>query len=173
MEAELGTYSQDNKALQFEMEQKELRLAATDKELHQERQHNQDLRVEVKNMKCGLHGALAYFQEPELLKKAVDELRKKYLQDDDGVSVCVCVCVCVCVSGCGYVCTWVWLCVCIWLWVCVCIWVWVSGVGMCVYLGVWVCVYLGVGICMNLGVGVHVCGHLCGCVCCVVSAVGV
>eukprot|EP00731_Ephydatia_muelleri_P018745 Em0011g785a len=84
METELGTYSQDNKALQFEMEQKELRLAAADKELHQERQRNQDLRVEVKNIKCGLHGALAYIQEPDLLKKAVDDLRKKYLQDHDG-----------------------------------------------------------------------------------------
>ena len=108
MEAELGTYSQDNKALQFEMEQKELRLAATEKELHQERQHCQDLRVEVRNIKCGLHGALVYFQEPELLKKAVDDLRKKYLQDHDEVCVCVCECVCVCmylsVCACIFVC---------------------------------------------------------------------
>ena len=115
METELGTYSQDNKALQFEMEQKELRLAAADKELHQERQRNQDLRVEVKNIKCGLHGALAYIQEPDLLKKAVDDLRKKYLQDHDGVRVCVCVCyIELCACYCEYVCV-VNVAVCVWL----------------------------------------------------------
>ena len=47
MEAELGVFSRDNKALQLAMSQKDLRLDATSREMLQERQQ---VRVHVRTV---------------------------------------------------------------------------------------------------------------------------
>ena len=41
----------------------------------------QDLRVEVQNIKAGLHATTRYIQEPKQLKESIKELYRKYLRD--------------------------------------------------------------------------------------------
>ena len=86
MEAELGEFSQDNNALQLAMAQKDLRLDATSKEMLLERQAVHDLKVEVKNLKAGLHNTSRFIQEPKQLKESIKELYRKHLQDFDQVA---------------------------------------------------------------------------------------
>ena len=85
MEAELGEFSRDNKALQLAMSQKDLRLDATAKDMLQERQQVQDLKVELKNIKAGLHNTSRFIQEPKELKEKIKDLYRKHLHDFDQV----------------------------------------------------------------------------------------
>ena len=85
MEGELGDLSRDNKALHLAMAQKDLRLDATAKDMLQERQQVQDLKVELKNIKAGLHNTSRFIQEPKELKEKIKELYRKHLQDFDQV----------------------------------------------------------------------------------------
>ncbi len=81
MEGELGELSRDNKALQLAMTQKDLRLDATAKDMLHEKQSVQYLRVELKNIKAGLHSTSRFIQEPKELKEKIKELYRKHLQD--------------------------------------------------------------------------------------------
>ena len=86
MEAELGEFSRDNKALQLAMAQKDLRLDATSKEMLHERQQAHNLKVELRNIKAGLHNTSRFIQEPKELKESIKQLYRKHLQDYDQVS---------------------------------------------------------------------------------------
>ena len=86
METELSDLSRENRAQQLVMSQKDLRLDATTKEMQKERQQVQDLKVELRNVKAGLHNTSRYIQEPKELKEAVKELYRKHLHDFDQVS---------------------------------------------------------------------------------------
>lgn len=86
MEGELGDLSRDNKALQLAMEDRGSRLDATTKEMLKERQQMHDLRVELRNIKAGLHNTSRFIQEPKELKEAMKELYKKHLHDFEQVS---------------------------------------------------------------------------------------
>lgn len=85
MEGELGDLSRDNKAFQLAMAQKDLRLDATLKDMLHERQSVQDLKVELKNIKAGLHNTSRFIQEPNELKETVKELYRRHLRDFDQV----------------------------------------------------------------------------------------
>ena len=101
MEAELEESSRDNKALLLAIENHELKLKATTKEMHHERQqvynwHNimftcgvwqvHNLKVEIQGFKANLHNTTRFIQEPKQLKEIMKELYKKYLRDYDQVS---------------------------------------------------------------------------------------
>ncbi len=85
MEGELGELSRDNKALQLAMTQKDLRLDATAKDMLHEKQSVQYLKVELKNIKTGLHNTSRFIQEPKELKEKIKELYRKHLHDFDQV----------------------------------------------------------------------------------------
>ncbi len=85
METELSEFSRENKALELAMSHNKLRLAATTKEMVQEREQCHMLKVELRTVKAGLHNTSRYIQEPNHLKEAIKDLYKKHLQDFDQV----------------------------------------------------------------------------------------
>ena len=86
MEAELSEFSRENKAKDLDISHNKLRLVATTKEMMQEREQCQNLKVELRTVKAGLHNTSRFIQEPKELKEAIKELYKKHLQDFDQVS---------------------------------------------------------------------------------------
>lgn len=86
MEAELSEFSRENKALELAMSHNKLRLAATTKEMMNERDECHNLKVELRNIKAGLHNTSRFIQEPADLKEAIKGLYRKHLQDFDQVS---------------------------------------------------------------------------------------
>ena len=87
MEAELSEFSRENKALELAMSHNKLRLAATTKEMMQEREKCHNLKVELRTVKAGLHSTSRFIQEPAELKEAIKDLYKKHLQDFDKVNI--------------------------------------------------------------------------------------
>ncbi len=85
MEGELKNLSLDNKALQLAMDEQGSRLDATTKEMLKERQQVHDLKVELRNIKAGLHNTSRVIQEPKELKEAMKELYRKHLHDFEQV----------------------------------------------------------------------------------------
>lgn len=85
MEAELEESSRDNKALLLAIENHELKLKATTKEMNQERQQVHNLKVEIQGFKANLHNTTRFIQEPKQLKETMKEMYKRYLRDYDQV----------------------------------------------------------------------------------------
>ena len=85
METELSEFSRENKALELAMSHNKLRLAATTKEMVQEREQCHTLKVELRTIKAGLHNTSRFIQEPQHLKEVIKDLYKKHLQDFDQV----------------------------------------------------------------------------------------
>lgn len=83
MEAELEESSRDNKALLLAIENHELKLKATTKEMNQERQQVHNLKVEIQGFKANLHNTTRFIQEPKQLKETMKEMYKRYLRDYD------------------------------------------------------------------------------------------
>ena len=100
MEIELSDYSRYNKELLREREQQKLKLEATTREMMKERRlvyklnknylfivlcQVHDLKVEIENFKCSLHGTTRHIQEPKVLKEEIKDLYKRYLKNYDEV----------------------------------------------------------------------------------------
>ena len=87
METELSEFSRENKALELAMAHNKLRLTATTKEMMHEREQCHTIKVELRNIKAGLHNTSRYILEPKELKEAIKALYKRHLQDFDQVSI--------------------------------------------------------------------------------------
>ncbi len=87
MEGELSELSRDKKKLELAMTENKHRLAATTKEMMNEREQCHNLKVELRNVKAGLHNTSRFIQEPKELKEAVKALYKQHLHDFDKVMV--------------------------------------------------------------------------------------
>jgi len=85
MEGELSELSRDKKKLELAMTENKHRLAATTKEMMNEREQCHNLKVELRNVKAGLHNTSRFIQEPKELKEAVKALYKQHLHDFDKV----------------------------------------------------------------------------------------
>lgn len=85
MESELSDLSREKKALDLAMMETKHRLSATTKEMMKEREQSHNLKVELRNVKAGLHNTSRFIQEPKELKEAVKSLYKKHLHDFDQV----------------------------------------------------------------------------------------
>ena len=92
MEGELSELSRDKKKLELAMTENKHRLSATTKEMMNEREQCQNLKVELRNVKAGLHNTSRFIQEPKELKEAVKALYKQHLHDFDKVSECLQAC---------------------------------------------------------------------------------
>ena len=92
MESELSDLSREKRALDLAMMENKHRLSATTKEMMKEREQSHNLKVELRNVKAGLHNTSRFIQEPKELKEAIKSLYKKYLLDFDKVHMYMNVC---------------------------------------------------------------------------------
>uniref|UniRef100_A0A8B9PRZ5 Cilia and flagella associated protein 57 n=1 Tax=Apteryx owenii TaxID=8824 RepID=A0A8B9PRZ5_APTOW len=85
MEGELERFHKQNAQLELNITELQRKLKATDREVHRERQKEQNMKALIKRFKTDLHNCVGFIQDSRKLKDRICELYTKYVHQTDMV----------------------------------------------------------------------------------------